>query len=112
MPLRHRHRVGRYLIEDEESGIVAYDDQIHKRWDGALVRRKAMETRHPQEFVRAKSDPKALKTVRPAQEAPTAAHGPSLTVGNTSVLAPQGIGYRLTLVGIGKMPIGNSFQIR
>jgi hypothetical protein len=111
MPLRHRHRVGRHLMEDEESGIVTYDDKIVKRWDGALVRRKAFETRQPQEFVRAKSDPKALKDIRPAQEAPQVSLGPALRVGTTNVPAPKGIGYRLTRTGIGTMRIGGSFVV-
>jgi hypothetical protein len=111
MPIRHRHRVGRHLMEDEESGIVTYDDKIVKRWDGALVRRKAYETRHPQEFVRAKSDPKALKNIRPAQEADRPALGPTYFVGNTTVPAAKGIGHRLTRTGIGKMMIGGSFVI-
>jgi hypothetical protein len=98
-------------MEDEESGIVTYDDKIVKRWDGALVRRKAFETRQPQEFVRAKSDPKALKDIRPAQEADRPALGPAYFVGNTNVPAAKGIGHRLTRTGIGKMMIGGSFVI-
>jgi hypothetical protein len=111
MPIRHRHRVGRHLVECEESGLVAYDDKIVKRWDGALVRRKAFETRQPQEFVRAKSDPKALKDIRPAQEAPQVSLGPALRVGTTNVPAPKGIGYRLTRTGVGTMRIGGSFVV-
>jgi hypothetical protein len=112
MPVRHRHRVGRYLIVDDESGIVAYDDQIVKRWDGALVRQKAYETRHPQEFVRARNDPRALKDVRPAVESTAAALGPTFFVGNTNVPSNQGIGYRLTQAGIGQMRVGASFVIQ
>jgi hypothetical protein len=112
MPNRHRHRVGRYLIVDDESGIVAYDDQIVKRWDGALVRQKAYETRHPQEFVRARNDPKALKDVRPAVPSDPAALGPTFFVGNTNVPAEQGIGYRLTQAGIGQMRVGASFVVQ
>ena len=111
MPSRHRHRVGRYLIVDDESGIVAYDDQIVKRWDGALVRKKAYETRHPQEFVRARNDPKPLKEVRPAVPSPQAALGPTYFVGNTNVPAYKGMGYRLTQVGIGQMTIGQTFVV-
>lgn len=112
MPSRHRHRVGRYLIVDDESGIVAYDDQIVKRWDGALVRQKAYETRHPQEFVRARNDPKPLKDVRPAVESTAAALGPTFFVGNTNVPAKQGIGYRLSQAGIGYMRVGASFVVQ
>lgn len=112
MPDRHKHRSGRHLVTDEESGIVVYDDQIAKRWDGALVRRKAYETRQPQEFVRAKNDPRALKDVRPAQEASAVSLGSPFFVGNTQVPTKQGMGYRLSIAGIGKMRIAESFQVQ
>lgn len=65
---RNRWRVGRYLITDDESGFVHYDDEIVERWDGILFRKRGNEDeigKHPQLFVRALDDPRALEKIRP-----------------------------------------------
>ena len=72
MPRRHRHKIGSWLVEDEETGTVRYREKIVRRgFDGLLVTKgKQEETRHPQEFVRAGNDPRAVFPVRPQQLTP------------------------------------------
>ncbi len=63
--VRNTHRVGDYLMMDGESGIVHYASEMVRRWDGIMVHWTNNETRHPQEFVRARNDPKVLRDVWP-----------------------------------------------
>ena len=68
MAIRNAWRVGRYLMQDDESGFIRYDDQMVERWDGVWFQRSGNEdeiARHPQEFVKAFNDPRPLKDVRP-----------------------------------------------
>ena len=66
--MRNRWRPGRYLITDDLTGEVLYDDQIAKRYDGVIFKRQGNEdeiARHPQELVRAwKKDPYPVPVVR------------------------------------------------
>lgn len=89
MPIRNRHRVGDYLMTDDESGLVHYASEMVKIWDGSWRHRKMFETRQPQEFVRALNDPKALRNIRPEKtvDAPTAPEG---CIGNTTIVRPSG----------------------
>ena len=65
---RNRWRVGRYLIADDLTGRIVYDDEIVTRYDGVVMRRVGNEdeiARHPQELVRAwKKDPYPVPVVR------------------------------------------------
>ena len=90
MPDRHGHRVGDHLALCDESGIVGYASDMVKRWDGAFVRQKGFETRHPQEFVKAVKDPKALTLVRIRQTVASASPTQPSTIGTTSVVTPTG----------------------
>lgn len=65
MPVRRRHKVGDWLVTDDESGIVNYRSEMVRRWDGLMVRQDQYETRQPQEFVKAKTDPYAVSPIRP-----------------------------------------------
>lgn len=65
MPIRNTHRIGDHLMMDGESGIVHYASKMVRRWDGIMVHVTNNEPRHPQEFVRALRDPKALTNVWP-----------------------------------------------
>lgn len=113
MSRRTRFRIGRHLVRDDESGITYYDDQVVKRWDGQLVHKdKGNETRHPQEFVRAKSDPKALKRIRTDIPWPTPINTVPVLVGETNVPAPYGPAAHLFDPGIGDMEIGKDFIVR
>jgi hypothetical protein len=111
--LRRGFIPGEHLVRDDESGAVYYASEMVKRWDGALVHQKNDERRHPQEFVRAGTDPKALRDVRtdlPYPEAPAADF--DLFVGETNVPTPQGAASHLFDVGIGSAAIGSTFVVR
>lgn len=90
MPIRNRHRVGRYLIVDDESGITYYDDEVTTRWDGAVVAKHNNETRNPQEFVRAKDDPVALTLIRPDDKVVVTSLGVPSFVGETTIVTEPG----------------------
>src|SRR3546814_19837690 len=64
MAIRNTHRVGDYLMTDAESGYVHYASEMVERWDGQFVHHINNEGRHPQEFVKARNDPRALRNVR------------------------------------------------
>lgn len=66
--IRNRWKVGDYLIVDDESGHTHYASETIERWDGIIFRKRGNEDevhQHPQLFVRAKDDPRALEDVRP-----------------------------------------------
>lgn len=111
--IRNRHRIGRYLMVDDESGLIRYDDQMVKRWDGAFVRKSQNEHRNPQEFVRALKDPQALRNVRPLQPIARGCDTSfSLYVGNTNIPTPGGAASHLFDVGIGEAEVGCSLVVR
>lgn len=111
MPRRNRFRIGDWLVEDEESGKVYYRSQIKERWDGALVSRKSWETRQPQEFVEALSDPQALTDIRPAETVAVAANVEPIFIGATNIPTPTGPASHLFRPGIGEMAIGLTFRV-
>jgi hypothetical protein len=111
MPVRNTHRVGDHLIVDEESGHVVYRSQVLKIWDGSYRRLKSFETRQPQEFVRAKRDPKSLSDVRPDARSPSSGLM-SDTVGDTSIATPVGAAHHIYDTAIGDMEIGHDFRVR
>lgn len=115
MPIRNRHRVGDHLFMDEESGVVGYKSQMVARWDGVWVRRRENEPRHPQEFIYAYNDPRALRDIR--DESSFAFCGGSvntpLKVGATNVKTVlSGPGSKYFDFKIGDMVIGQSFVVR
>ena len=112
MAVRNGWRSGRHLVVDDESGKVLWDDQVRKRWDGALVESSQYETRHPQEFVKAKQDPYPLKDTRPDSATETPANFVGIFVGQTSVPVPTGPASHLFDPGIGEMIVGTSFYVR
>lgn len=58
-------RIGDHLMVDDESGFAHPRSQMIKRWDGVFVRKDQNEFRNPQEFVRARNDPRSLNDIRP-----------------------------------------------
>lgn len=78
-------RPGDHLVICDESGLTDWASNMMKRWDGAFVRKSGWETRHPQDFVKARNDPYPLKDVRPQTPSAAVSNTPSATVGQTSV---------------------------
>lgn len=99
MPRRPRFKVGKWLVEDEETGFVYYNDKMVERgYDGIIVRKgKQYETRHPQEFVRAGKDPWGMVFTNPETELAKSNCGTLYTTSITGsdsieyfILAPEG----------------------
>ena len=106
MPIRNTHRVGDYLAVDDESGFVHYASEMVYRWDGMFVHRTNTETRHPQEFVKARNDPRALKDVRPDIRQAPVDNTFALEVGDTTVpTIIDGPAAHLFKPGIGRLII-------
>ena len=113
MPVRHRHRLGDYLMRDDESGEVRYRSELIKRWDGLWVQRKGYETRQPQEFVRAKKDPYSLRHVRPDELVALPYTGLEVTIGESTVpFPPNNAAAHLFDFGLGQMRVGFSWIVR
>ena len=110
--IRRRHKIGDYLLRDDESGVVIYASDSVEIWDGSIVHKSQHETRQPQEFVRAENDPVALTDVRPADPVPIAANLSPTYVGATTVEAPRGPAWHLFQPGIGEMRVGITFIVR
>lgn len=106
MPIRNTHRVGDWLMMDDESGITHYRSDMVQRWDGLWVHHTNNETRHPQWFVKARNDPYPLKHVRPDDFSPVIDNTFEVEVGETTVSTPiDGPAAHLFRPGIGKMII-------
>lgn len=91
---------GDWKIIDDESGRTIYASEARQSWDGSLRHYSQYETRQPQEFVRAKNDPKPLLKVRPDRAYPTPDLIVPLTVGETNVLTRTGPATHLFDFGI------------
>ncbi len=69
-------------------GMDIYASDIKKRWDGILVCPEDYETRHPQDFVRARKDRVAADIVAPKSSEVSVA--PTLSSGGASTTIPTG----------------------
>jgi hypothetical protein len=55
---------GNYNTICDECGLKFKASALRRRWDGAMVDSACFESRHPQEFIRAKKDSKVLSYIR------------------------------------------------
>jgi hypothetical protein len=85
MAFRNTHRVGDWLMLDDESGAVHYRSDMRKIWDGTWRHKSMFETRQPQEFIKARNDPRALRHVRPEPVFASVQSTVAFKVGNTNV---------------------------
>lgn len=85
MPRRNRWKKNDWLVIDEESGFTEYASNVKKDWRGALVHKNYADKEQPQDFIRAKNDPKALPYVSlPNRDFDVTAAYPAF-VGNSSI---------------------------
>ena len=101
---------GSYLIRDDISGRIVFNDEAGETWDGQIREQRHVGEdawRHPQDFIRAKADPYPVSPIRP--RGPTATidftdnnfvQGVTLPLGAASHLFPSS-----TFNGIGRMRI-------
>ena len=112
MAIRNTHRVGDYLMVDDESGLTHYASEMVQIWDGSWRHHSNAETRHPQEFVRARNDPKPLRHVRPDGFSPSIDNTFDLVIGETNVpMRLDGPAAHLFQPGIGKLEIESSNEL-
>ena len=62
-----------FILGDSNSicdvcGFKYKSSQLRKRWDGAMVCKADYETRHPQDFVKARPERNNVKDARPRPE--------------------------------------------
>src|SRR3990167_8724454 len=112
MAVRNGWRPGRHLVVVDVTRITHWDDEVRKVWDGSIRHKRDYETRHPQEFVKAKGDPYPVKDARPAATLDTPSNFSGVLVEGIGVPVPQGPAYHLFNPGIGSMVVGKSFVVR
>lgn len=110
--MRNNHRVGDYLVMSDISGRVFYASEMRKTWDGRICHWTEWEPRHPQDFVRARKEAPAPRTVRPRPSVEPGFPELLVFVGDTNVPAPVGPATHLFDVGIGEMIIEGTFVVR
>lgn len=110
---RKNWRSGKWVIQDEESGIVTYSDQVVKDYRGFYVRKQYADREHPQDFIKALSDPEPLPFSNPFYRAGHICNYSPVFIGNTSVTAMRDgpADHIFEASGIGDMEIGCSFII-
>jgi hypothetical protein len=65
---KDRYRPGDYYIQCDLSGYKILRSEARRMWDGKIVHKDWWESRHPQEFVRARRDRIAAPEPRPENE--------------------------------------------
>ena len=55
---------GSYNVVCDECGFKFKASELRRRWDGAMVDDACFESRHPQDFIRAKKDSNVLPFIR------------------------------------------------
>ena len=112
MPIRNTHRVGDYLMRDDESGLIHYASEMVEIWNGTWRHRDNAETRQPQEFVVARDDPRALHHVRPDPLVAEPDNTFALEVGETTVSTViSGPAQHLFRPGIGRLIIEGTNEL-
>lgn len=59
------YRSGDYWVICDECGFKLRGSETRKRWDGMRVCEKDWEPRHPQDFVKGRTDRQAVPNARP-----------------------------------------------
>lgn len=63
-----RGRQGDYLVVDDRTGFTQWRSDCVKEWNGAIVHRSVAESRHPQDFLRARRENFGVRDARPARD--------------------------------------------
>ena len=84
--IRNGWKRGDYLMVDDISGFTEWRSNMVRRYDGIMMKRSGNQDeigRHPQEFVRAKPDPRPLTEIRLLTD--TTAYDPALDVPENTI---------------------------
>lgn len=117
--IRNQHRLGDWLVVDDITGFTIYASESVKLWDGRITHVSNFETRHPQEFIKARRDPKPVPFVRTEPLAVLASSYSSF-IGQTDIPTPIGPATHIFVsaadppapLGIGDATIGSTFIVR
>lgn len=100
-------------MRSDYNGLIYYDDEMVKLWNGLWVHHSEFETRHPQEFVRAPVTTTVVHNIRQDSKPATPVLTMLTNVGLSTVLTREdGPAAHLFEPGIGEMVIATNFKVR
>lgn len=109
---RRGWKKGDWLVKDEESGFTTYGKSVAYDYYGVLKDKKQGDRAHPQDFIRAKSDPYAVDPINPPlRDFSLSESVIGFTIGETSVATPTGPALHLFRPGIGRAVIDYDFFV-
>lgn len=114
---RSGYRRGDWLVIDDESGLTVYASETVEDYYGRRIIKDYADWAHPQDFIKARDDPKPLPFLRPdvVASAPCNIYPEFVGVTDISTSALQ-VGspaaHLYQAGGIGDMEIGCSFIVR
>lgn len=110
---RRNWKSGLWLIQDEESGVICYSNDVARDYTGKFVRKQYVDRENPQDFIKGLNDPRPLPYTNPFPTSSHVCNFPSVFIGNTSVTARTDgpADHLFQSDGIGDMSIGCSFII-
>ena len=79
-------RSGDYKLIDDESGLTIFASEARTLWDGSIRHFSSFETRHPQEFVKARNDPKKLSDISFTDAIDAPSNIVPISIGQSNVL--------------------------
>lgn len=121
MRKRRGWKRGEWLVRDEESGFIEYGSNVTRDYYGVLTRKDQADSKHPQLFVRAQSDPYIqYPQANPSYTYDVSAYNVSAFVYGTNIPTPVGPATHLfeavaVMAGdpaIPDMSIGTDFTVR
>ena len=79
-------RSGDWRMIDDESGLPIMASEARTLWDGSIRHFSSFETRHPQEFVKARNDPKKLSDISFTDAIDAPSNIVPISIGQSNVL--------------------------
>lgn len=114
MARRRWHRRGDWLVMDDYTGFPAWgSESVKEDYYGRTTLKSNAEAPNPQDFVRAKDDPRPKAFYNnPDLETTVTECAEPYYIGQTNIRTPRGPASHLYDFGIGEMEIGCSFIVR
>lgn len=109
----HPYRPGSWLVQDEESGLIRYAEDLTLDFRGRYITRPYADSEHPQDFIKPLDDPAPLPYYNPVYPIQDVCNFLAIYVGNTTIYTQRdGPAEHLFDPGIDEMEIGCSFVVR
>lgn len=113
MARRRGWKRGDHLVRDAESGFTEYASNCATDAYGVYKRKDQLDSRHPQEFIKARKDPYPVyPVVPPLRSYDLSSSLIGTTVGTTSVPVITSPASHLFTQGIGRMIIEYDFIVQ